>query len=125
MFNAARAVGPELSDPFPPDPFPPFIAGNDPTGTTTGPIEKLRLQFSNDINAATFTQSDIVSFTGPDGPIQVLAILPVPGDSKSFDLTFSQHPSRHATIVSGFCFSVAHHSPRLPHQTSPGHAIPP
>jgi subtilisin-like proprotein convertase family protein len=89
--NAAGAVG----NP-PPDTSSPRIVGSDPPGSTTSAVDHVRIQFSESIDAASFTlgddksPSDILSFTGPAGPIPVLAIVPVAGNKRQFDVTFAK-----------------------------------
>lgn len=48
----------------------------------------MRLTFSEPIDANTFDISDIVSFDGPEGPLSVLAVTPVPTSNRQFDLSF-------------------------------------
>lgn len=86
--NAARAVGvPELEGPR-------VIASN-PSGGTGGPVSKVRLTFGEAIDPASLTLADVVSFTGPNGPITVTSIAPVAGSSnRKFDLTFAPQIAR-------------------------------
>jgi subtilisin family serine protease len=48
-----------------------------PVGNVTGPVNVVRVNFSRAINQETFTPDDIVSFTGPGGPVNVLYLNPV------------------------------------------------
>lgn len=95
--NAAGAVG----NP-PPDDKPPRIIGSDPPGSVTGTVDRVLLQFSEPIDVSTFTLADIVSFTGPSGPIEVLAVAPVAGSSRQFEIRFApQSEEGNYTLVIG------------------------
>ena len=82
--NAAGAVGNA-----PPDTLGPRVAELDPAGGVNAPISQVRLRFNETIDPATISVSDVVSLAGPDGPIAVLAVLPVAGSSRQFDVTFA------------------------------------
>lgn len=82
--NAAAAVGNAA-----PDTTGPRIVSTNPTGIVTGTVTHVRLQFSEAIDPTTISISDVVSITGPDGPITPIALLPVVGSSRQFDVTFA------------------------------------
>jgi hypothetical protein len=71
------------------DPF--FLTGVLQTpGTPFGPVSSLRIGFNRDVDMTTFDSSDIASFNGPNGPITVTSITPVPGFvTHEFDLGFA------------------------------------
>src|SRR5262249_12422114 len=60
----------------------------------TGPVSKMTLTFSLDIDGSTFTTSDIVSFTGPSGAIPITGVMQT--GARTFDVTF---PTQTATGV--------------------------
>ena len=67
----------------------PRIISQTPTGTTPAPVSSIRLTFNGAIDVSTFTAADIVSFSGPNGPITVSSITPVPGTGNTqFELAF-------------------------------------
>jgi serine protease len=82
--NAAGAVG----NP-PPDDRPPRVISSDPPGNVTGTVDRVQILFSEPIDVATFTLDDIVSFTGPSGPIAVQSVAPVAGSSRQFEIRFA------------------------------------
>jgi serine protease len=82
--NAAAAVGNPA-----PDIAGPRVLGNDPFGGVNGIVSQVRLRFNETIDPATLTLEDIVGITGPDGPIEALAIVPVSGTGRQFDVTFA------------------------------------
>jgi hypothetical protein len=50
----------------------PRIAGHTPSGKIIPPVESIRLDFNNPMDTNSFSEiSDVVSFTGPQGPILV------------------------------------------------------
>ncbi|HUG89235.1 MAG TPA: S8 family peptidase, partial [Planctomycetaceae bacterium] len=58
---------------------------------TFDPVDRLRVRFSEPIDAATFTLEDIVRFDGPLGPIAVTAIEPLAeSDGREFDIMFAE-----------------------------------
>jgi hypothetical protein len=67
----------------------PAVISQDPVSTAEGPISSLRVTFNRAINPATFTPSQVASFTGPAGPIAVTDVSPVAGsDDTQFEITF-------------------------------------
>jgi serine protease len=82
--NAAAAVGNA-----PPDVLGPRVAATDPTGSINGPIDHVRVRFNETIDATTIGLGDIVSLTGPEGAIAALAVVPVAGSTRQFDITFA------------------------------------
>jgi subtilisin family serine protease/subtilisin-like proprotein convertase family protein len=86
--NAARAVGV-------PDVAGPRVVAASPTGGTGGPVSKVRLTFSEPLAPATLTVADVVSFTGPGGPIAVTSVAAVAGSSdRRFDFNFAPQIAR-------------------------------
>jgi hypothetical protein len=64
------------------------IAGPLPAAVA-GPISSIRVTFNAPINPATFDASDVVSLTGPGGPISVSRVAVVPGKAnREFDIVF-------------------------------------
>ena len=58
--------------------------------TGASPVSSVRVTFSEPMNPASFTNADVVSFTGPNGTILVTDIRVVAGsDNKKFDVIFS------------------------------------
>jgi subtilisin family serine protease len=86
--NAAASVGNAA-----PDTRGPRITSTDPAGIVSGTVNHVRLQFSEKVDAATVSIDDIVSFTGPDGPIAVTGVSAVAGSTQQFDVTFAPHDS--------------------------------
>src|SRR5262249_35992364 len=66
---------------------PKFVSGN-PSGTIDPPVDHVRIQFNEPMNSATFDTSDIVSFYGPDGPVEAWAVNPVDDSNTKFDIVF-------------------------------------
>jgi uncharacterized repeat protein (TIGR01451 family) len=58
-----------------------------PSGTVAGPIDRFTVTFNEAIDAATFTVADVVSLTGPGGPLVVSSVTPL--TAASFDVTFA------------------------------------
>jgi len=90
--DAATALGATPSDSI----APTFVLG-DPAGVTAGPVDHVRIKFSEPINPDTFDPSDIISFVGPEGgvysngpfgPTYALSVTPVNGDNTTFDIAF-------------------------------------
>jgi hypothetical protein len=83
-------------------PAGPVILAQNPV-TTNAPVSDLRVTFSREIDLATFTLSQIPSFTGPAGPVHVTGITPVGGSgNKQFDISFTpQTALGNYTIVIG------------------------
>jgi serine protease len=82
--NAAAAVGNPAADTA-----GPRVLSTDPSGIVTGTVNHLRLHFNEAIDPTTISIDDVVSITGPDGPIAAVAVLPVVGNSRQFDVTFA------------------------------------
>jgi fibronectin type 3 domain-containing protein len=68
MINGLDVVsaGPDLTGPH--------VTFADPQGTATGPVDRIRLGFSETIDASSFTLADIVLLEGPAGAITPLAV---------------------------------------------------
>jgi serine protease len=95
--NAAGALGNA-----PPDTTGPRVVSSDPPGFATGSVDHVRLQFSEALDAATIGTDDVASLTGPGGPISVLAVTPVAGSSRQFDVTFAPQTAEGSyTLVIG------------------------
>ncbi len=68
----------------------PQVVAQTPTGTLATTVSSLRVTFNGPIDLATFTTEDVVSFTGPDGPITVNSLNTVAGSgNRQFELTFA------------------------------------
>jgi fibronectin type 3 domain-containing protein len=52
----------------------PRVIATSPSGEVTAPIDRIVVDFSKPIDASTFTPVDVVSLTGPDGPITPSAV---------------------------------------------------
>ena len=81
----------------------PRVTSSNPSNNAIarGPISKVTLTFDRDINSATFTTDDVVSFTDPNG-----AAIPVTGvtavNARTFDLTFAaENTDGRYTLVVG------------------------
>ncbi len=74
-----------------PDAAGPRVVAAVPDATGARPVGRVRLTFSEGVDAATFTAaSDIRSFTGPGGAVQVTGIVPVFNtDDRQFDVFFA------------------------------------
>ena len=84
----------------PPDTAGPRVIAATPSGTVPGPVNRFTLTFNEAIAAATFTGADVVSLTGPSGPIAVTAVTPL--SATDFDVTFaSQAGAGPYTLVIG------------------------
>src|SRR5262245_44010751 len=80
--NAARAVGV-------PDTNGPRVVFTDPSGGVGGVISTMQVTFDKAIDPTTFDQSDIISFTGPGGPIAVAGVSVVAGShNRTFAISF-------------------------------------
>lgn len=82
--NAAAAVG----NP-PQDLTGPRIVSTDPADAVTGTVSQVTLRFSESIDPLSVSLADVVSLSGPDGDLSVIAITPVAGNSRSFSVTFA------------------------------------
>lgn len=90
--NAAAAVGGAAADRSGPQ-----VTAHSPAGAVNGPVSSVRLTFNEAIAPASFTPADIVSFTGPAGPISLtgVSVSEVPSSNGlAFDISF---PSQSAT----------------------------
>ena len=58
-----------------------------PSGVVNGPIDRVTLTFSEEVDAASFTLADVVSLSGPSGAITPLAINQ--NSATEFDVTFA------------------------------------
>lgn len=67
----------------------PRITVQSPTGSGAAAVSSLTVTFDRPINATTFTLDDIVSFSGPGGPVTVNSITPSTGTATTFNLTFA------------------------------------
>jgi serine protease len=96
--NAARALGI-----IPPDTTPPRIVDSDPTGAVAGPIDHLRLTFSESIDANSLDINDVLSFNGPEGPIfSAFSVTPVDGREREYDIWFDPQtlPGDYSLLIS-------------------------
>jgi subtilisin-like proprotein convertase family protein len=82
--NAAAALGNA-----PPDTTGPRIIGTEPADAVVGTLDRVRLRFSESIDPLSVSVDDVLSITGPDGAISVVAVTPVAGNSRQFDVTFA------------------------------------
>jgi hypothetical protein len=71
------------------DTTPPTLVSHSPVGLVNQPWTTLRVQFSEPMNAFSFTGDD-VTIGGPAGVISSLLISVVPVDETTFDITFPQ-----------------------------------
>ena len=79
--NAEAALGPDVTGPY--------VRSTDPAGFEFDPQDSIRVLFSEAIDPATFTVDDVLSFSGPNGPITVTDVTAVPGSAnREFDLSF-------------------------------------
>lgn len=84
--NAAKAVGYTV-----PGTSGPRIVSVTPNATGSAPVSSLRVTFDKAIDTTTFTLSDILSFTGPNGNIAAKSVVAVSGSgNKAFNVTFTQ-----------------------------------
>ena len=84
----------------PPDTAGPRVLTATPAGTVAGPVDRFTLTFNEAITAATFTAADVVSLTGPSGPLAVTGVTPL--SATSFDVLFaSQAGAGTYTVVVG------------------------
>jgi hypothetical protein len=69
----------------------PKVTGSTPSGPANlpGMIDHLRLTFNQSMDPATFTMDQVVSFTGPNGPVPItdLQVVPNTGNTQ-FDISF-------------------------------------
>jgi subtilisin family serine protease/fibronectin type 3 domain-containing protein/methionine-rich copper-binding protein CopC len=73
-----------------PDTFGPRIAAIQPSGLTLDPMNRVRIFFDEAIDPATFTLADVALFTGPNGNIGGLTLVPVSGtNNRQFELRFA------------------------------------
>jgi anti-anti-sigma regulatory factor len=64
----------------------PYVVEVTRGGSASDPLDRLRLRFNETIDASTFTLSDVVSLTGPQGAITPTLLTPV--NETEFALTF-------------------------------------
>jgi subtilisin family serine protease/subtilisin-like proprotein convertase family protein len=90
--DAAAALGVAPTDNI----APTFVLG-EPGGMTKAPVDHVRIKFSEPIDPTTFDISDVISFTGPEGPLfsngpfgptYALNVTPVSDDNTTFDIDF-------------------------------------
>ncbi|OGV75042.1 MAG: hypothetical protein A3K18_14425 [Lentisphaerae bacterium RIFOXYA12_64_32] len=67
----------------------PRVTAQTPASTSDSPFSSIAFTFSRDINAATFTAADVVSFTGPGSTDLLSAITTVTGAGTDFTVTFN------------------------------------
>lgn len=81
----------------------PSVIATTPTSDTFGDVSRVRIAFDEAIQVSTFTADQVVSFTGPDGPIAVTGITVVPNTGNAqFDIAFAtQHSLGQYTMVIG------------------------
>jgi fibronectin type 3 domain-containing protein len=72
--------------PPPSDTTGPRVVNATPTGTVDGPVDRILLTFSEDIQPSSFTVADVVSLTGPSGAITPSTINAV--SSTQFEVVF-------------------------------------
>lgn len=87
--NAAAAMG-NLPPP-PPDTSGPRVTFATPSGAVVGAVSSIRVRFNEAVAVSTFTATDLVSFTGPNGAIDLsqltVALVPFSND-REFDIAF-------------------------------------
>ena len=80
--NAANAVGaPDLTGPR--------VVSTDPSNSVAGTVDHVRLNFSEAIDPQSIGIEDVISLTGPDGPIEIASVALSSSSSRSVDVTFS------------------------------------
>ncbi len=68
----------------------PKIVASTPATNVYAPASSLRVTFNEPMNPATFTPAQVFSFSGPNGPIAVTAVVPVAGSNNTqFDIQFA------------------------------------
>src|SRR6266481_103599 len=68
----------------------PAVVSSAPSGAVGAPISGIRFVFDRILDPTSFTPTDIVSFTGPSGPIAVTSVSAVPGSAnQQFDVLFA------------------------------------
>jgi hypothetical protein len=70
-----------------PDELGPRVESVDLVGTVAGPVDRIRLQFSEAIDASSFTLADVVLVEGPLGAIAPIAVQSV--SSTEFEVVFA------------------------------------
>ena len=82
-----------------PDELGPRVESVDLEGTVAGPVDRIRLQFSEAIDANSFTIADVVLVEGPLGAIAPVAILAV--SSSEFEVVFAPQdtPGEYRLVV--------------------------
>jgi len=76
---------------------PPRVVGHTPEGSTAGPVDSVRIEFSHAMDQTSFSaEEDIISFSGPDGSVTVTGYDWV--DDKTLELQFDPQ-SRHGRYV--------------------------
>jgi hypothetical protein len=72
-------VGPDLTGPR--------VVAADPTGSATGPVDRIRVTFDEVIDAGSFTIDDVVLLEGPAGPLAPIAVNSL--GNGEFEVTFA------------------------------------
>ncbi len=82
--NAATAVGSALVVKGP------RVLDADPHDVTPAPVSTAHFTFNKSVDPATFTADDVVSFSGPSGPLTVTGVQPVAGsNNRQFEVSFA------------------------------------
>jgi hypothetical protein len=64
-----------------------------PANAVDGPVYSTRFTFNEPVDPSTFTPDKVDSFTGPNGDININAVVPVPGSNNTqFDVLFDPQP---------------------------------
>jgi subtilisin family serine protease/fibronectin type 3 domain-containing protein len=89
-----------------PDQTSPRVISTDATGTLSGPLDRVHLAFSEQLQEGSFTVDDIEVLSGPNGPITPLAVQLTP--SGEYEITFEpQNVSGDFTLVVGSAIADA------------------
>jgi subtilisin family serine protease/subtilisin-like proprotein convertase family protein len=100
-YTVSFSIAGETLPPPPPSSYP-QITSSTPNTTVTGPVNHVRLTFSEAMDVSSFDPSDIVSLYGPGGYIPVLAVNPVGTAQTRFDVMFDpQYADGDYTLVVG------------------------
>ena len=77
----------------------PRVTSASPSGTVSGPVDRVTITFSEAIHASTFTLSDVVSLTGPGGAITAIAVNAL--NTQQFEVLFPSQTSGAFSLVIG------------------------
>ncbi len=81
------------------DSSPPRVIAATPSGPSAGTVDRITLDFSKPIDAATFTSADVIDLSGPGGAIPVTAIAMVAPSSFEIQFASQSQPGQYAVTV--------------------------